>query len=41
MANTLGRRRVKIAALQEVHFKNEGVRWIGGVECAYKLFMKR
>ena len=37
VANIIGRR-VKIAALQEVLFKNEGVRWIGGGEYAYKLF---
>ena len=40
VADTLGRRRVKKAALQEMHYKNEGVRWIEGGEFTYKLFWK-
>ena len=39
MVDNLGRR-VKVAALQEVCYKNEGVRLIGGGKVTYKLFWK-
>jgi len=40
VAETLGRRRVDIAALQEVRYKNEGVKCVRGGDFQYRLFWK-
>lgn len=40
VAETLGRRKVDIAALQEVRYKNEGVKLIQGGDFEYKLYWK-
>ena len=40
MADTTGRRGVKVIAVQEVHYTIGGVQWIGGGTLAQKLFWK-